>query len=122
LFESVEFAFGEIGCGSCNVLLKNSDFDDLLRWGFVELGADLKCNEKSHDFGQRCYLHRSSAVEFDHDFVSVQKASFFVVDLERFSVAGLFFGDFIHNVGLGGDILRRVERFGIVFIDLFADL
>lgn len=50
LFEGVKFAFGEIGCSSCDILLENTDFDDLSGWWFVEFGANLKCNEKSHDF------------------------------------------------------------------------
>lgn len=53
--------------------------------------------------------------------MSIQESSFLIGELKRFSVTGLLFCYFVHNVGLSCDILRRIERLGIVFVDLFAN-
>lgn len=54
--------------------------------------------------------------------MSIEEASFLIGKLERLSVAGLLFSNFIHNVGLRWYVLRRIEGFSIVFIDLFTNL
>jgi hypothetical protein len=54
--------------------------------------------------------------------VSIKETLFLIAKLKRFSVAGLLFCDFVDNVGLRCYILRWIEGFGIILVDLFANL
>ena len=54
--------------------------------------------------------------------MSIKETLLLIGKLKRFSVTGLLFCDFVNNVGLRCYILRWIERFGIIFVDLFANL